>query len=414
MPEDRPEVADVFRQFGSQFLEGPGSGSSADQRRALRDIAICRTAALGGHKKECTDPDCDHEEISYNSCRNRHCPKCQAAARAKWYADQAACVLPVQYFHVVFTLPDKLSSLALQNQRALYAALFSAASDTLTTIARDPKHLGAQIGFHMILHTWGQNLLLHPHVHCVVPGGGLSPDRLRWMPSRDGFFLPVRVLSRRFRARFLKILREHYIAGELTLAGKLASLAEPPEWERFLRSLQETEWVVYSKKPFGGPEQVLKYLARYTHRVAISNDRLLRLHDGSVTFSWKDYAHGDRQSTMTLAATEFIRRFLLHIVPSGFVRIRHYGFLANRNRAPRLALIRQLLSPVDSVESEISESPSSPDDNEDEGDGGDTREDRTLCPKCKRGHLVVVAILPPQPSPFHKFLHRSVHSHDTS
>ena len=398
MPEPRPEVADVFRQHGLQFLEAYGGGLSTEQRRALRDIAICRTAALGGHKRKCDRCVCGHEEISYNSCRNRHCPKCQARSRAKWLKEQAACLLPVEYFHVVVTLHEKLGPLALQNPRAIYSALFRAASDTLTTIARDPKHLGAEIGFHMVLHTWGQNLRLHPHVHCVVPGGGLSADRSRWIPCRKGFFLPVRVLSRLFRTKFLKLLQQLHADGELTLAGRLASLADPREWERFLRSLQETEWVVYSKPPFGSPLLVLKYLARYTHRVAISNSRLLALRDGSVTFSWKDYAHGGRQATMTLTAVEFIRRFLLHVLPSGFVRIRHYGFLANRNRAERIALLRQLLGPPASPEPATCESP--PESKHD----GDTFEDPATCPVCKKGRLVVVATLLPQPSPYDSYL----------
>jgi hypothetical protein len=409
MPEHRPEVADVFRQFGSHFLDGSGNGSSARQRRALRDIAICRTAALGGHKRKCTGPDCDYEEISYNSCRNRHCPKCQGAARAKWYADQAASLLPVEYFHVVFTLLDKLCPLVLQNQRTIYSALFTAASEALLTIARDPKHLGAEIGFHMILHTWGQKLLLHPHVHCVVPGGGLSADRSRWISCRNGFFLPVRVLSRLFRTRFLAILRRLYANRELTLAGRLEHLKDPAEWQRFLLSIQETEWVVYSKPPFGGPEQVLKYLARYTHRVAISNHRVLELRNDSVIFSWKDYARGGRRRTMALPALEFIRRFLLHVLPSGFVRIRHYGFLANRNRRTSIPLIRRLLHADYPDEPATTESSSN---STEDRDATHAPKDQTICPKCKTSRLILVAILRPDPSPYHGFL--SSNAHDTS
>lgn len=401
MTPPRVEVADVFRRYGQDFLNAYGHGTFPEQRRALRDLAICRTAALGGHKCKCDH--CDHEEISYNSCRNIHCPKCQARRRAAWLREQASCLLPVQYFHVVFTLPEGLGPLALQNKRVVYAALFRAASDALLTIGRDPKHLGADLGFLAVLHTWGQNLLLHPHVHCVVPGGGLSPDHSHWVSCRKDFFLSVRVLSRFFRARFLALLRQAYACGKLALHGRLAALVQAPEWQRFIEALTRTEWVVYAKPPFGSAVQVLKYLARYTYRVAIANSRLVAMHDGSVTFRWKDYAHGGRQSTMTLRTVEFIRRFLLHVLPSGFVRLRHYGFLANRFRRERLALIKQLFAEI-AVPASEAVSEASPD--------SEMPEQAHLCPVCKKGHLVPVANMPPEPSPLHDFLR--IPRHDTS
>ena len=324
----------------------PSSTATATRSRPssaapCSDIAACRTAALGGHVEECDR--CGHQQIAYNSCRNRHCPKCQATAAAQWLEAREAELLPVEYFHVVFTLPAALGPIALQNPRVVYGLLFRAAAETLQQIAADPKHLGAEIGFLAVLHTWGQNLEHHPHVHCVVPGGGLSPDGSRWVACRPGFFLPVRVLSRVFRGKFLALLRAAFDQGKLSFHGKLGALADAGEFRRRLAASAQTEWVVYAKPPFGGPEQVLKYLARYTHRVAISNRRLVALEDGEVTFHWKDYAHGGGQKTMTLKAIEFIRRFLLHVLPSGFVRIRHYGFLANRVCREKLALCRALL-----------------------------------------------------------------------
>jgi len=287
---------------------------------------------------------CGHQVISYNSCRNRHCPKCQAMARAKWLAEREAELLPVPYFHVVFTLPDKIGRLALQNAEEIYRILFRAASETLLTIAANPRRLGAHIGFLAVLHPWGQSLHLHPHLHCVVPGGGVSPDRLRWIGCRKkSFFLPVKVLSSRFRNLFLTYLRKAFKAGRLTFHGELAGLANQAAFEALCRTAKQTKWVVFAKPPFGGPEQVLKYLARYTHRVAISNRRLLSIEDGRVRFEYKDYADGNQVKVMELAATEFIRRFLLHILPSGFVRIRHYGFLANRERRKKLASCHALL-----------------------------------------------------------------------
>ena len=349
---DRPhrlEVADVVRQHGEQYLAE--CSASAEQRRVLRDIANCRTAALGGHVAQCDQ--CGHQTISYNSCRNRHCPKCQAMARAHWLEARAAELLPVPYFHVVFTLPGCLAPLTLQNQRMVYGLLFEAVSATLLEVAANPRNLGARIGFLTVLHTWGQNLMHHPHIHCVVPAGGLSADRTGWVHGRPRFLLPVRVLSRVFRGKFIDLLKRAWGRGELQFHGQLTSLATRAAMEQLLNQSVRTEWVVYAKAPFGGPEQVLKYLARYTHRVAISNRRLLRLDDGQVTFCWKDYAHGNQKGTMTLQATEFIRRFLLHVLPISFVRIRYYGFMANRHRAKNLQHCRQLLGALPVPQDEV-------------------------------------------------------------
>ena len=342
MREHRLEVADVFRQHGEEFLKQWGHTLSLQQRKALRDIGACRTAALGGHVEECDH--CARRVIAYNSCRNRHCPKCQAIARDEWLAERAKELLPVPYSHVVFTIPQQLAPLALQNQRVCYSLLFRAVSETLQEIAADPRHLGAKIGFLAVLHTWSQNLLHHPHVHCVVPAGGLSPDRARWIACRPNFFLPVRVLSRLFRGKLLAFLREAFTNDRLKFFGQLADLAKPARFHAWLRKSSDTEWVVYAKPPFGGPEDVLKYLARYTHRVAISSSRLLSLDNGRVTFRWRDSKHCNQIKSMTLDAIEFIRRFLLHILPSGFVKIRHFGLLSNRNRRSALALCRKHLN----------------------------------------------------------------------
>jgi len=345
MNPHRPEVADVFRTYEKDFFTRWGHVTGAHQRKAFQAIRDCRTAALGGHVEYVEQCDtCGHRVISYNSCRNRHCPKCQAAARAKWLTARQSELLPVAYFHVVFTLPQEIGSLALQNAREVYRILFRAASETLLTIAADPKRLGAAIGFLAVLHTWGQNLHLHPHLHCVVPGGGISPDGSRWVACRKkSFFLPVQVLGSRFRKLFLTYLKKAFQKGRLRFHGDMAGLSKPAAFEALCRRARRIKWVVFVKPPFGGPEQVLKYLARYTHRVAISNRRLLSLEDGRVTFEWKDYAHGNKNGTMTLDAVEFIRRFLLHILPGGFMRIRQFGFLANRARGKKLALCRTLL-----------------------------------------------------------------------
>ena len=339
MTRPRWELADVVRQYGAEYLKR--YPTSVAQRRVMRALQNCRTAVLGGHVETCRS--CDHRQISYNSCRNRHCPKCQGSACAQWMQRRATELLPVPYFHVVFTLPNVLVDLTLANPRLMYGMLFRAASQTLLEVAADPRHLGAEIGFLAVLHTWGQTLMPHPHLHCVVPSGGLAPDRTRWVAGRADFFLPVRVLSRLFRGKFLDLLKQTYVAGKLEFPGRLASVADPQGFKRLLNQSVRTEWVVYARPPFGGPESVLKYLARYTHRVAISNSRLLNVADGQVTFRYKDYAQGSRKRTMTLAATEFLRRFLQHVLPDGLMRIRHYGFLANRFRAEKIALCRGLL-----------------------------------------------------------------------
>jgi Putative transposase/Transposase zinc-binding domain len=342
------EVADIIRAHGDTFLARYGSGLTATQRRALADLGRCRTAALGGHVERCAD--CGHERIAYNSCRNRHCPKCQASSRSRWLEREASYLLPVEYHHVVFTLPPAVADLALANPALLYGLLFRAATQTLREVAADPHYLGAEVGVLAVLHTWGQNLHHHPHVHAVVTGGGLScaargavAAAPRWVSCRPGFFLPVRVLSRVFRGKFLAGLREAYAAGRLALPGAWAALAAPAAFAAWLGPLYGRDWVVYSKPPFGGPEQVLKYLARYTHRVALSNQRLVALDEAGVTFTWKDYAHGGKQRRLTLAADEFLRRFVRHVLPKGFVKVRHYGLLANRDRAAKLAVCRALL-----------------------------------------------------------------------
>ena len=336
------EVADILCLHGDRFLNRYRSSFDFQQLKAFRAIQRCRTAALGGHRDAC--PSCGYQAISYNSCRNRHCPKCQAQARERWLAARERELLDTSYFHVVFTIPHELNVLALENPRLFYDLLFTATAQTLLQIASDPKHLGAEIGVIAILHTWGQNLLLHPHIHCVIPAGGLSPDHHQWVRPRYPFFLPVRVLSRVFRGKFLAGLKRLHRSKKLQCAGPSALLADSRQFAKLLRSLPRRDWVVYAKPAFGGPMQVLRYLGRYTHRVAISNHRLLACDQERVTFRWKDYAHGGQQGEMTLTATEFLRRFFLHVLPKGFVRIRHFGFLANRFRASRLASSRQLLA----------------------------------------------------------------------
>ena len=304
-------------------------------------IELCRTAVLGGHVEGCRS--CGAIRIAYNSCRNRHCPKCQGPACQEWLTARQAELLPVPYFHVVFTLPAQIAAIAFQNKAAVYAILFKSVAETLRIIAADPKHLGAEIGLIAVLRSWGQNLHYHPHIHCIVPGGGISPDGKRWLTCRPGFFLPVRVLSRLFRRLFLQELRAAYDADKLSFFGDLAGLALPAAFNRKLAEVRRLEWVVYAKPPFGGPKQVLTYLGRYTHRVAIANSRLINMAEGKVTFRWRDYRHRGKTKRMTLDAHEFIRRFLLHTLPDGFHRIRHYGFLANGHRAVKLDLCRRLL-----------------------------------------------------------------------
>jgi hypothetical protein len=335
------EVADLIRIAGDTFIERNRQWIGWKHVKVLLAIARCRTAALGGHLDECTR--CGHRTISYNSCRNRHCPKCQTGARERWIAARQRELLPARYVHVVFTLPRELAPLALQNKKTVYDLLFRASAETLMEVARDPRHLGAEIGFFTVLHTWNQKLGLHPHVHCVIPAGGLSLDHTRWIRSRYRFFLPIKVLSRVFRGKFVAALKRAFEHGQLSFHGDLRLLAQPKTFCSWLRPLFRKDWVVYAKRPFGGPEYVLQYLGRYTHRVAISNHRLVSFADGKVTFRWRDSAHNNEQKLLTLPLHEFLRRFLLHLLPQGFVRIRNFGFLANRRRATLLPLCFHLL-----------------------------------------------------------------------
>jgi hypothetical protein len=361
------EVADLIRSAGTAFIERNRQWLSWKHIKVLLAIARCRTAALGGHLDECTR--CGHRAtISYNSCRNRHCPKCQTAARERWIAARQRELLPARYVHVVFTLPRQLAPLTLQNKKVVYGLLLRSCAETLLEIARDPRHLGAEIGFFTVLHTWNQKLELHPHVHCVVPAGGLSLDHTHWVKSRDRFFLSIKVLRRVFRGKFVAALRQAFQEGQLSFHGNLTCLAQPKTFAAWLRPLFRKDWVVYSKPPFGGPEYVLQYLGRYTHRVAISNHRLVSFAGGKVTFRWRDSAHNNEQKLLTLSLDEFLRRFLLHVLPKGFVRIRNFGFLANRHRATLLPLCFHLLGSAPQTEQDISVSkdPS----------------DLWLCPKC--------------------------------
>jgi hypothetical protein len=390
MKAPRLELADIVRQYGSAYLARYGKATFSQQRRVLKDIALCRTAALGGHVRQCDQ--CGHTDICHHSCRNRHCPKCQAAARAEWMEARAQDLLEtVEYYHAVFTLPDKLALVALQNKEVVYNLLFRSVSETLKTIARDPKRLGADIGFLAILHTWGQTLRHHAHIHCVIPGGGLSPHGQKWIPCRKGFFLPVRVLSSLLKKKFLSLLKEAHNEEKLSFHGESRPLTNQEQWMRFLKPLYNKKWVVYVKPPFGGAEQVLKYLARYTHRVAISNQRLLSLQDGKVRFRWKDYRNGHKHRTMTLDAVEFLRRFLLHVFPKGFVHIRYYGFLANRNRKQKIALCRKLLG--------LPQNPSLclPETSGDEIDESEDKESAMPCPVCKKGRMMEVETVRPDP-----------------
>jgi hypothetical protein len=334
------EVADIFRRHGDAFRAAQGDRLSHAQRRVMAAIEACRTATLGGHVERCED--CGETRIAYNSCRDRHCPKCQGLARAQWLADRQADLLPVPYFHVVFTMPAPIAAIALQNKAVVYDILFKAAADTVRTIGADPQHLGAETGMIAILHTWGQTLTHHPHVHCVVPGGGLASDG-RWIGCRPNFFLPVRVLSRLYRRLFLERLQAAFDKGELEFFGNLVGLIEASAFTRSIAPLRKIEWNVYAKRPFGGPQQVLDYLGRYTHRVAIANSRLIACENGRVHFRWKDYRTDNQSKVMTLDADEFMRRFLLHVLPKGFRRIRHFGLLANACRATKLAAVRAAL-----------------------------------------------------------------------
>ena len=386
---ERPqlEVAEVFRRYGAAYRQQHAGSLSRGQRRVMSAIELCRTAALGGHLEECDC--CGHQRPAYHSCRNRHCPKCQSLARAQWLEDRQAELLPVEYFHVVFTVPEEIAALAYQNKEVVYGILFRATAETLRTLAADPQHLGAEIGFFAVLHSWGQNLLHHPHLHCVVPGGGLAPDGKRWIACRPGFFLPVNVLSCLFRRLFLDYLQATFEQGQRHFFSSLERLRDPHAFAHYLAPLRQIDWVVHAKPPFGGPEQVLNYLGRYTHRVAISNNRLLDIEDGKITFRWKDYRHNDRPRVMTLEADEFIRRFLLHVLPDGFQRIRHYGFLAHRYRKAKLALCRQLLGVALTAVVKRQDQPDYRDLYE-KLTGRSLRE----CPVCHAGHMVVIASLP--------------------
>jgi Putative transposase/Transposase zinc-binding domain len=374
------EVADIFRDHGPAWREANAGHVSLDQSKVMSAIEHCRTAALGGHVSRCED--CSHTLIAYNSCRNRHCPKCQGAAAQEWLAERTAELLPVPYYHVVFTLPAPITDIAYQNKAVIYGILFKASAEAMITIAVDPKHLGARIGITSVLHTWGSALTHHPHVHMIVPGGGISNDGKRWVACRRGFFLPVRVLSRLFRRLFLNRLLAAHKAGQLQFFGDHAKLASTHAFAAYLAPLRKTEWVVYAKRPFGGPQAVLAYLSRYTHRVAISNSRLIAFNQNGVTFRWKDYRieGRDRYKTMTLSTDEFIRRFLIHVLPRGFHRIRHYGLFARPSCANNIARARELLA-----------APKSPCD---AGAGAATEQSQTPahpCPCCG-GRMVIIEI----------------------
>jgi hypothetical protein len=378
------EVADICRGEAVSFLQT--QRLSTEQKRVFSDLQACRTAVMGGHVRACNQ--CDHREISYNSCRNRHCPKCQASARAEWLLAREAELLPIPYFHIVFTLPAEIAALALQNKRQLYGILFQAASETLREVAA--KKLGiAQLGILAVLHTWGQNLMHHPHLHCVVSGGGLSADSKHWIATCEYYFLPVRLLSYVFRQKYGRLLRQAFERGELNFYGQLAPLSQPQAFGEFLAATTGRDWVVFAKRPFHEPACVLKYLARYTHRVAISNGRLIAYRDGKVTFGYQDYARQGQRRTMTLAAGEFLRRFLLHVLPTGFMRIRHYGYLANRHRSEKLEICRRLLG---------SAPPPPADSNSADGEtSNSTTEIAIPCPICRQGRLEVQETFDRQP-----------------
>lgn len=386
---DRPklEMADVLRLYGAAYRQQHVGSLSTAQRRVMTAIEVCRTAALGGHVEQCDS--CGHKRVFYNSCRNRHCPKCQSLARAEWIEHRLAEILDCQYFHVVFTLPEEIGAIAYQNKEVVYGILLRTSAQTLRTIAADSRHLGAEIGFFSVLHTWGQNLLHHPHVHCVVAGGGLSQDGSHWISCKPGFFLPVRVLSRLFRRLFLEELEKAFNSGQLQFLSALEFLRNRLAFARYLAPLKNSEWVVYAKTPFAGPQQVLDYVGRYTHRVAISNNRLLGIEDGSVTFRWKNYRDHNRPKIMTLAADEFLRRFLLHVLPNGFQRIRYYGFLGNRYREEKLARCRQLLG--------MAVQPETPYSREDYRDRHEQLTGSSLrqCPNCGHGRMVLIETLTP-------------------
>ena len=379
------EVADIFCQYGPDYRRA--HRMPRNQLRAMRAVEVCRTAALGGHKYTYS---CGHLEISYNSCRNRHCPKCQFLRKEKWITARSEDLLPIQYFHVVFTIPAELNPLVLTNQKVMYNLLFRSVSETLMELGNDPKRLGARIGFMGILHTWGQNLMDHPHIHCVVTGGGLSSDGGRWISCRKGFFIPVRVMSALFRGKLLDYLKRHYESGDLVFPGALGHLGELHAFDSFRKQFYHKKWVVYCKPPFNGVEGVLQYLSRYTHRIAISNHRILKLEDDKVSFLWRDYSDGDKEKIMTLHASEFIRRFLLHVLPDRFVKIRHFGLLANRRRKDNIALCRELLG-ICTIVTKDKDTPVTWQELLLKVSGVDV----TKCPVCKKGNMIRVEVLYP-------------------
>ncbi len=401
---DRPklEVADVFRRYGEAYREKHGASMSTAQRRVMTAIEVCRTAALGGHLERCDQ--CGHERNCFNLCRDRHCPKCQSMARAQWIEDRQSELLDCPYFHVVFTVPEEIATIAYQNKELVYDILFQTTAETLKTIAADPEHLGAEIGFFAVLHSWGQNLMFHPHLHCVVPGGGLSPDGNRWVACKPDFFLPVRVLSRRFRRRFLESLQKAFDSGKLQFFGSLEQLRAPSVFARQIARAKGSEWVVYAKRPFAGPQQVLDYVGRYTHRVAISNNRLADIEDGQVRFQWKDYRDSSQVKTMSLSADEFIRRFLIHVLPEGFQRIRYYGFLGNRYRQQKLNRCRHLLGMQMPAQQTTASPPT-----KDHRDRYEELTGRSLhqCPQCRQGHMLIVEMLPRSPFRFPEIINSS-------
>ena len=377
------EVADVFRTHGPAWRQTQRGHLSLGQYQVMSAIEQCRRAALGGHVLHC--PACDHAQIAYNSCRNRHCPKCQVSAARRWLEARQLDLLPVDYYHVVFTLPAPVSAIAYTNKTVIYGLLFRIAAETLCTIAADPRHLGARIGVTLVLHTWGSALTHHPHVHGIVPGGGLSPDGQRWVACKPGFFLPVRVLSRLFRRRFLEALAQAHAAGQLYFYGEYAALADTAAFADWLAPMRQCEWVVYAKHPFAGPAAVLAYLSRYTHRVAISNQRLVAMDEHGVTFRWKDYRAKGRTKykTMTLSTGEFMRRFLLHVLPRGFHRIRHYGLIANTGRKDNLAKARELLAVPPDVDDDVDTG----------GSVVETGQPTYVCPDCGAPMIIIATLV---------------------
>jgi hypothetical protein len=385
-PSGGLEVAEIFRQHGPAYRDS--HRLPRHELRVMRAIEVCRTSVLGGHKDQCDH--CGHVEISYNSCRNRHCPKCQTLRKEKWIEARREDLLPIEYFHVVFTLPSELNPLVSMNRKVLYDLLFRSVSETLTELAQDPKHLGTTVGVIGILHTWGQNLMDHPHLHCIVTGGGLSLDKARWVSCRKGFLIPVRVMSALFRGKFLDLLKDYFKKDELVFPDRIRHLKDPGDFETFRKNLYHKKWVVYCKPPFDGPKGVLQYLGRYTHRIAISNHRIINTHHGKVSFLWRDYTDHQRQKIMTLKANEFIRRFLLHVLPPRYVRIRHFGLLANRKRKNTIALCRKILG-----DAKTETKPNTRKETWQEQLFRICGIDVTLCPVCQKGRMCRIALLLP-------------------